>query len=250
MPEQGAYALGDAWDDLNVLLYQGYNDGDGINERFEAVADPVGSGRTVTQVVKVSSDAEMHSWAGTGRGTAAAAVSNGESECSAWTFLVRDATEFPLPSGIPNPWLLIGQHQQSGSPNVAVLVSDTEFDDDPYRDEYAFISRQGSGSDPDPDITHLLDIEYGRWAHFVFCLTVSDTAGWARAWAAYDAWPDVSQAPLVDRSGYDSYFGADGHDDIGLYGAQYAGQTFTGYIGGYGRSAGNPARAIELARGP
>lgn len=229
MPEKTTSGS-DAWDMFSSILYQGVSDGNGVNERFSVVDNPVGSG-VVVRNQNLKSDAEKHTTVGTSR-----TLPYGSTECSAFRWLWKEASELPQ-----NGWLLVWQLQMSGSPIVAIETDKTE---------HTWYFRSRDGSDSGLKI-HLAPIQYGHWTYFVVCTHLEDAPnGWTRVWFRHDGWPDVSAEPFYQRSGHDTYQGETGHNTIGIY-AEHDGSSnsYYGYFDRYGRAI-TPQRAIDLAGNP
>jgi hypothetical protein len=225
MPEQPTGGT-DAWDMFTTSLYPGTS-GNGVNERFSAVANPAGSG-VVVRNQNLMSDGENHTTVGTARD-----LPNGSTECSAFRWLWKNTTEFN-----PTGWSLIWQQQQTGSPIVAISVEEST-------KNWFFKSR--NGADSGQNIT-LGPVQYGHWAHFVVCTHIADApGGWTKVWYRNDAWPDVNASPTYQRSGHDTYQGETGHNTIGIYANHNGSNTsYYGYFDIYGRAT-TPQRAVALA---
>jgi hypothetical protein len=248
----------DAWDSFDDVDYEGrcapgesgaFCPGDGINERFEIVSDPAGSGRLVIQTLNVSTDVDDQypsSPSHTGAWANPRDQFAGVTACHAWGVLFRDATEFPPPGG----WMLVHEdHSGGGPPNTALEVLDGP-DADTARNELGYRVRNGSGADIGI-VYDLGPLAYGHWHYIVSCVRFDNgTAGWARIWHSLDVTPDVTGPPTGERTGIDMTW-ADGFTWLGIYRQPLpSGESQTVYFWGYGRSAGDPARAVALAQLP
>ena len=228
MPEKPTSGS-DAWDMFTTSLYPGTS-GNGINERFSAVANPNGSGAVVRNQ-NLLSDGENHTTVGTARD-----LPNGTTECSAFRWLWKDTTEFN-----PVGWSLIWQLQMQGSPIVAISV-------DASNKTWFFKSRNGGDSGQN---INLGPVQYGHWAYFVVCTHLASVPnGWTKVWYKDGGWPDVNASPTYERSGHTTYQGETGHNTIGLYaGGDVPGVSYYGYFDRYGRAT-TPQRAVNLAGNP
>ncbi len=244
MPERATTGV-DAWDDFTNLDYEGWGNLNGINERFEAVPDPAGSGRIVVETFNVSTDTDDQ-YANSNPHTQAFVNRDqtlGVTQCSAFGIYFRDATEFPW----PKRWMLVFQDQSQNSPNDAVEIGDTSADADTLRNELTYRVRNGAGTDSGINYP-LGPILYGRWHYLVTCMYYADV-GWGKAWLAYDRAPDTSQPPTAQRTGVDTWW-YNGKPALGIYKDAFTpAETHQVYLWGYGRSD-NPARAVALARLP
>jgi hypothetical protein len=228
MPEKTSSGT-DAWDMFTNILYTGVSDGDGVNERFSAVVNPVGSG-VVVRNMNVVADSEGHTTVGTGR-----SLPIGTTECSAFRWLWYTPSDLQQSS-----WVLVWQLQMSGSPIVAVEV-------DQSTHNWAFRTRNGSDSGLEIILT---PVNYGHWSYFVVCTHLAEAPnGWTKIWFKHDGWPDVDQAPFYQRSGHDTYQGRTGHNTIGIYAGGSGSSIYYGYFDRYGRAT-SPQRAIQIAGNP
>ncbi len=230
MPEKPSSGS-DKWDMFTNSLYPGVENSNGINERFSAVANPSGPGAVIKNQ-NLLADAENHTTVGTARD-----MPLGSTECSAFRWLWKDATEFPQ-----RDWVLVWQQQQIGSPIVAIQVENST-------DNWFFKTRNGADSGHDESLGH---IQYGHWAYFVVCTHIAESPnGWTQVWFQHDGWPNVNSAPFYERRGIDTHQAStsadDGHNTIGIYaGGDYAGTSYYGYFDRYGRAT-TPQRAVQIA---
>jgi hypothetical protein len=152
---------------------------------------------------------------------------NGSLACAAFDWLYR-AGEFEQTARN-----LVWQEQMVGSPIAAISTEQKT-------DRWSLVDRV-NGSEHRHDLG---PIPWGRWAYFVVCVKLG-SQGYVEAWAAIDAWPDVSTAPRYRVTG-NTWQGTTAHQTLGMYARHSRMGVYVGFAGHYARAA-TPQRAIELA---